>query len=118
MQLNLRNGNMAYNSYSYLILFLGLTLILYYLFPKKAKWVVLLAASYVFYIISCGKYIVFPIMTTITVYVCGIWLEKINASFELKKKDADKETRKALKKKAHIIQAKRRGFKCLSEKKL
>ena len=43
---------MAYTTYVYLILFLGITFLLYSVFPKKYKWVVLLSASYLYYILS------------------------------------------------------------------
>ena len=49
---------MAIHTNLYLLVFLPLVLIIYQLAPKKARWGVLLAASYALYI-SFSKYIVY-----------------------------------------------------------
>ncbi|MBO7710106.1 MAG: MBOAT family protein [Lachnospiraceae bacterium] len=51
------------------ILFLGLALLLYYLFPSGKRWYVLLAASLVFYLCSGWKRIVFVLFSCLTGYL-------------------------------------------------
>ena len=50
------------------VLFALLTLIVYYIFPKKSQWCVLLLASGVFYL-SCGvKSMIYVLITATTIY--------------------------------------------------
>lgn len=58
---------MSITSYSFL-LFAGLLLLVYYLTPKKAQWVLLLAASYAFYAFSGIKYLGYILATTLCTY--------------------------------------------------
>lgn len=56
-------------------------MLVYFLFPlKKQKWVVLLAASYVFYLFAGYKYVAFILFTTISTYLIALWIEKITTS--------------------------------------
>lgn len=87
---------MSYDSYTYLLFFLVPVFILYTLFPKKAKWVVLLAASYVFYLINSGGLLIFLIITA-AVFLTGRFLNRIQDRFDLVKKSLEKEERRALK---------------------
>ena len=93
---------MEYNSYAYLLVLLGTTFIIYYIVPKKARGLVLLLSSYIFYYISSGKHVVFPIFTTISVYLCGIIIDKIDNKLEKERKNVDKQVSKTLKKKANF----------------
>ena len=61
---------MAFTSVCFLV-FLLATLALYYLLPKKAQWVLLLAASYAFYWMGGGATVLYLVFTTLTVYVAG-----------------------------------------------
>ncbi len=91
---------MAYTSYVYLTLFLGITFLLYTIFPKKYKWVVLLSMSYLYYIAASRLWlIIFILMTTMSVYFGAIWLEKINDLFQSVKKVLDREQKKVFKEK-------------------
>ena len=58
------------------IVFLAILFLVYYLLPKKTQWVVLLAASYVFYYFAGLKYFVFIIFTTITTYLATILMDR------------------------------------------
>ena len=58
------------------IIFLAVLICLYYILPKKCQWVVLLAASYVFYIFAGLKYLVFILFTTITTYLCTVLMDR------------------------------------------
>ena len=90
-----------------------LTAVVYFLFPvKKYQWTVLLAASYVFYLIAGYKYAAFIVITTLSTWLCALWIDRIAAksSAELKahKADWDREQKKAFKaaarkKKQHVI---------------
>ena len=88
---------MAFNTYLYLFFFLGGTFAAYTFIPKKFKWFVLLLASYWFYYLSCGWLIVSLLATTLSVYYAGIWLSKIEETFEASKKTLLKEERKLYK---------------------
>ena len=54
---------MAIYTNLYLLIFLPVVLVLYQLVPQKARWGVLLAASYALYI-SFSKYLVLLLMAT------------------------------------------------------
>ncbi len=88
---------MSYTSYNYLFIFLGVTFIFYTVFPKKYKWTVLLAASAVFYLINSGCLAVFLLIAAVSVYLAGIFINRINDAFALAKKSLEKEERKKLK---------------------
>ncbi|MBQ7499362.1 MAG: MBOAT family protein [Clostridia bacterium] len=66
---------MNFNSLQY-ILFLPVTVILYYVLPKKIRNPVLLIASYVFYISWGPAHAVFIILSTLTTFFAGILIEK------------------------------------------
>ncbi|MGN0457063.1 MAG: MBOAT family O-acyltransferase [Acutalibacteraceae bacterium] len=71
---------MSYTSINFLFFVLA-TMLVYFLFPlKKQKWVVLLAASYVFYFFAGYKYVAFILFTTISTYLIALWIEKITTS--------------------------------------
>lgn len=68
---------MTYTSLSFL-LFVAVTMLLYFLLPlKKYRWTVLLAASYFFYLYVGYKYAAFILFTTISTYFTALWLECI-----------------------------------------
>ncbi len=58
---------MSFTSYSFL-LFTALLLIVYYLVPKKAQWVLLLIASALFYLTAGPSYLVFLLLTIFSTY--------------------------------------------------
>ncbi len=89
---------MAYTSYIYLLLFLGSTFLLYTVFPKKYKWLVLLSASYLYYILASRVWmIVFILLTTVSIYIGALRLDRINDLFITMKKSLDRQQRKELK---------------------
>ena len=57
--------------------FLLIGLVFYYLIPKNYRWTVLLVMSYIYYLSYRLKAVVFILFTTITVYLLGIMLERI-----------------------------------------
>ena len=83
---------MAIYTNLYLLVFLPVVLIIYQLAPKKARWGVLLAASYALYI-SFSKYLVLLLMATSAfTWGIGLWLDKIGAA--CKEKQAECTDRK------------------------
>ncbi len=82
-------------------------MLVYFLFPaKKHKWVVLLAASYVFYLFAGYKYIFFILFTTATTYLFAIWINRISdkskSLLKQKKTEWDKEKKKKFKNRIKI----------------
>ena len=68
---------MSYTSLNFMI-FVCVIALVYFLFPsKKYQWTVLLAASYIFYLYTGYKYVVFLLFTTFTTYATALWIEKI-----------------------------------------
>lgn len=91
---------MSINSLSF-IAFVAIVCILYFIFPKKAKWVVLLISSYIFYFLSSSKLIVFILLTTLSIYLAALGLGKIDTKTKEKCKTVeDKEEKKKIKHKA------------------
>lgn len=75
---------MLFNSLEFLI-FLPISFILFWIFPKKYRWVVLLAASYCFYIWWNWKLVFLILFTTLISYICGILVDKYNNRVKLKR---------------------------------
>lgn len=66
---------MLFNSLDF-VLFLPSVIILYYLLPYKFRWILLLVASYFFYMVWNPKYIILIIISTVVDYSAGILMEK------------------------------------------
>lgn len=69
---------MSVNGVPFLI-FLLLAVLLYYLFPKNLRWIILLCASVVFYLsygLSAGLYLAVTILLT---YAFSLWLGRLSA---------------------------------------
>lgn len=83
------------------ILFAALTLLVYYLVPKKAQWVVLLVASLVFYGAAGGWYLPFILLTILSTWLCALVIFKRARAAEVylseHKSEMTKEERKAYK---------------------
>lgn len=57
-------------------LFAAALLIAYYLIPKRGQWVLLLAASYLFYLWAGVEYLVFILFTTLTTYGATLVMDR------------------------------------------
>ena len=98
---------MAIHTNLYLLVFLPLVLITYQLVPRKARWGVLLAASYALYI-SFSKYLVLLLMATAAfTYAIGRWMDKIGNDCEEKQKECTDRKQKSEVKKAFQKKLKR-----------
>lgn len=80
------------------VLFLALTILLYYLLPKKWQWGLLLVASYIFYFSQGVQYIGFLLYTTVVTFATGVLLskraEREDAFVEANRETLTKEERK------------------------
>lgn len=59
------------------LLFVFATLIVYYIVPKKAQWIILLISSLIFYVTSCYWGIFYVLTTSLTVYIATITIDKL-----------------------------------------
>ena len=66
---------MVFNSIEFLI-FLPVVVALFYLLPQRARWLMLLAASCVFYMWFVPKYILILLVTIVIDYSAGILMER------------------------------------------
>ena len=66
---------MVFNSIEFLI-FLPIVVVLFYLLPQKARWLMLLAASCVFYMWFVPKYILILLVTIVIDYAAGLLMER------------------------------------------
>ncbi len=97
---------MSYTSLNFLF-FVAITMFAYFLLPfRKHKWIVLLIASYVFYLFAGYKYVAFILFTTISTYLIGLWIEKISTNSKAKikqhKADWSREDKKKYKEKIKV----------------
>ncbi len=61
---------MLFTSYGF-IAFTAILILLYYLAPKKCQWMLLLAASYLFYFFAGPEYLLYISATTVTVWLAA-----------------------------------------------
>lgn len=101
---------MALNSLAFLA-FLAVVLLVYYIVPKKFQWVVLLVASYGFYLTSGIRNLVFILFTTIFTFLSGLWMQKIRDKQQTYvkslgdiSKEEKREYKKIANKKIHTVQ--------------
>ena len=91
---------MLFTSYEF-VAFLIISFLLYYLVPKKAQWMVLLALSYGFYLFSGVENLIFIVFTTVSSWLVAVWIERINSKTEsylaANRDTMDKDARKAYK---------------------
>lgn len=85
---------MQYCSALYLAVFLPITLLIYAFTPKKKKWLVLLIASYIFFLSLSGKLIVYLLFSTLSIHYFGLWLDKINKTRDEKLELCSKDEKK------------------------
>ncbi|MEG0506387.1 MAG: MBOAT family O-acyltransferase [Longicatena sp.] len=91
---------MAFNTMAFIIFF-ACVLLLYYIVPRKYRWIFLLGSSYFFYLYASAKFVIFIILTTITSYVGTLYIGKTHSQEKaiIEKKDLDAKGKKAEKKK-------------------
>ncbi len=94
---------LQYSSPLYFIVFLGAVFVLYTVFPKKLKWLVLLLSSYIFYWINSGALAFFLLATTAVIYFAGVFLGRIQRGWDVARKSIPKEAKDEKKKLKAII---------------
>ncbi|MBR4724995.1 MAG: MBOAT family protein [Lachnospiraceae bacterium] len=94
---------MTLTSFNFL-LFFAVILIVYYIFPKRFQWVLLLVASYTFYIVSGFAQVFFLIGTTLVTYFSALIMQKRRNRYTAEiaaNKDLGKEEKQEIKKRAN-----------------
>ncbi len=91
---------MLFTSYSF-IGFLAVVLVAYYIIPKRFQWMLLLLASYVFYLFAGAEYLVYIIATTVTVFIAGVCIDnnftRQSGYLKTHKEELSKDEKKAYK---------------------
>ena len=87
----------SFFSLTFLFVFLPVCLIVYAAVPKAAKKYILLLASFVFCWLVSGVLIIYLILTVISVFLFGKWLDNIQTKMRSELAKTEKEKRKALK---------------------
>ena len=82
---------------TFLFLFLPSCIIIYAIVPKTWKKYVLLIASYWFFWLISGLLVIYLWLSTLSVFLLGLWLEKLQERMKTKLKALPKEERKAAK---------------------
>ena len=100
---------MAFTSMQF-VMFLVLAVAVYYLMPKRYRWVTLLVVNYVFYYFAGVKYFVYLFATTISTYIATMKLGNMTAenkaAYNAVKAELDRDAKKAWK--ADFTKKKRR----------
>ena len=97
----------SYTTFSFFLLFFGISAILYCIMPQKIRWIVLLLGSYAFYFVSSKGNIIPLIIATLLVWGSGLWIQKTDKNMKQKRKQASsKEEKKEIR--AKYNQYKRR----------
>lgn len=101
---------MSLTSFAFL-LFLVAVITVYYIVPKKLQWLVLLIASYGFYLSSGLDHAVYIVASTLFTYCSALLMQKMRdkslaeiAAIENITKDQKREIKKAAEKKIHRVQ--------------
>lgn len=89
---------MSFISIKYVV-FLLVAVFLYYIFPKKYRWIVLLGSSYVFYYLSSSVLLTFLLISTLSIYIAGLLINRENVKEKTLGEKLEKEQRKLLKNK-------------------
>lgn len=72
---------MSIISLKFIVFVVGLLLI-YYIVPKKIRWIVLLLGSLYYYYLSSGKLVLYVISSTVIIYAVGLMLGIINRTIK------------------------------------
>lgn len=90
---------MSYTSFTFFILYFGITYLFYSIIPQKFKWCVLFLGSFAFYTVAVKGHILFLVLSSVIIWAVGLALQKLNDDFGVKKKGLAIPERKALKNK-------------------
>lgn len=88
----------SYFSIEYLVIFLPVVVGLYVILPQKARRLVLLLSSYVFFWAVSGKLIIYLLFSTLSIHHIGVWLSGIQGDCDRLVASSCREDRKGIKK--------------------
>lgn len=71
------------------IIFFTVLFVIYYLFPKRYRWSVLLLGSYLFYLMGHWTYVFLMLFTTLTTFVAAKYIHRINIECREKAKQIE-----------------------------
>ncbi|MGB8454798.1 MAG: MBOAT family O-acyltransferase [Anaerocolumna sp.] len=98
---------MLFTSHSF-VFFIIVLFIIYYLIPKRFQWILLLAASYIFYFFAGTKYLVYVLFTTVSTYLVSLQINRlINRQSEYLKDKKESLTREEKKEYKAVLKTKR-----------
>lgn len=92
---------MQFNSFDFLCFF-PIVIAIYFVIPRKTRYLWLLAASYYFYMGWNPKYALLIAFSTVVTYFSGIFIEKINNRIS-DKNETDEEYKKAIRQKKQVV---------------
>ncbi len=100
---------MLFTSYEF-IAFVAVFFLLYYIVPKKCQYLLVLLFSYLFYYIANPVFLIYILITTVTVYLIALILQKNFDEQELYLKEKKEELTREEKKKYKSIQKSKRAL--------
>lgn len=92
---------MSLTSLSFLV-FLLAVIVIYYVMPKRIRWIALLLSSLVFYYLHSKMLLIWILFASATIYCCGLLLERQDKQYQQKLEttpEMDRDQKKELKKK-------------------
>lgn len=97
---------MVFTSLKFLI-FITAVIFVYFIFPKKYRWVWLLISSYFFYLSASIKYAVFLVFSTVVTYAAALGMDALSekAAIHSLPKEEKKEAKKRLEKRRKAVVA-------------
>lgn len=87
----------SYSGIIYLFVFLPFIVLGYSIITKKMRPYFMLLAGYVFFMLISGKLVLFLILTTLFMYLTGLWIDKIKAKCKATLAGVPKEEKKIIK---------------------
>ena len=85
-----------YVSFSFFIIFFGITFFLYSLLPAKTKWISLLAGSYAFYFVSARGHIYALVLSSFVIWADGWLLQYLDDKMKLSAKEVSGENSRTI----------------------
>ena len=84
---------MSYTSLIFIAYVIGIVFV-YFIIPKKVRWLCLLLASYAFYYLASGAgLMIYLVITTSSIFFLALWIERIEKNNKSKIKEAGDITR-------------------------
>ena len=90
---------MSYFNVYFAFLFIPALIIIYNLMPKKVRPFILLLASFGFFFVVSKVRIVFIILSILSIYFIGLWMDKIDDKRDKELENADADSKKVIKNK-------------------